>query len=402
MENLFAFLAVIGLLILVHEFGHFIVAKWCNVGVLKFAIGFGPAIFRRRIGETEYQIGPIPLGGYVRMVGDMPDMITGEQPTDEAVRGEDSEVSQSADSESKREEEPALVQEMIKDRDRWFIEKGFWQRSAIVVAGPFFNFLYAFLAVGIGVFFYGSIVPLEEARIGAVHSNSPAEIAGIESGDLIEKIGDIEITSWEHLAQTVNGSRGEEITLLIKRDSETLTMAVSPKRKEIPTFDGSVEERFLMGVGPTTKRVEASLLKSAAAGFNWTLSVTLRTLEGLGGMILGKISPKELAGPVFIYKAAGEQAKEGLESLLYFSALLSVSLAVLNLLPIPVLDGGHLLIFIIEAILGPISMKKKEFAQTVGFFLLIGLMVFAVSNDITREPIEKKSGKNTIRTLNLP
>lgn len=377
MENLIPFLITIGVLIVVHEFGHFIVAKWCGVGVLRFAIGFGPAIFKKRIGETEYRLCPIPLGGYVRMVGDMPDMITGEQETDAEVRGEATE--------EYGENLPPEVERMIKDKSRWFIEKSLWQRTAIVAAGPIFNFLFSLIAVALSLAYFGENVPLNEPRIGDVSVGAPAKEAGLLPGDVILSVDGASIASWDQLAESINASQGKEVRLEVSRAAEIFFLPIVPQEKEINLGPDGKSKRFLIGISPASKHEQVSIFTAAKASLQWNYMVTSKTIEGLWGMIAGHVSPKELAGPVFIYHAAGEQSRKGVESLLYFMALLSVSLAVLNLLPVPVLDGGHLLFFFLEAIFGPIKTSRKEAAQMVGMFLLIGMMVFAVTNDIMRE-----------------
>ena len=370
---------VIGMLIVVHEFGHFIVAKWCGVGVLKFAIGFGPAIYKFRRKETEYQIGLIPLGGFVRMVGDMPDFLTGEQVTDDGVRGEEA---------SNNQKEQVLIPEVaeaIEDRSKWFIEKSFWQKSAIVVAGPLFNFFFSLVIVFFAVIFFGKEVVLEEPIIGKVMSNSPAQKAGLKEGDAILQVSGDEVTKWKQFAKTVHDTTAESFTVKVERNSQILDFTVSPKQKEVPSITGKKVKASFIGVSPMVKRQESGILGAAYFSMLWTLDKTIITYTGLFGMIVGNLSAKDLAGPLFIIDAAGEQAKQGFDNVLYFMALLSVSLAVLNLLPIPVLDGGHLLFFIIEAIIGPLSIKKKELAQQVGLVFLLGLTIFAIHNDITRD-----------------
>lgn len=378
-------LIVIGVLVIVHEAGHFIIAKLCGIGIVKFAIGFGPALARFHRRETTYQIGAIPFGGFVRMVGDMPDMLTGDQSTDDAVR--DGGEGPAADDYMSPELAAAVA-----DRRRWFIEKNFWQRSAVVIAGPAFNYLLAIVVVAFAVFIYGGVEISTAARIGGVVAGSPAQKAGLKAGDTVLSIDGKPINSWIELAQTVHDGTGAPITLDITRDDQRLLQKVQPQRKELSDYTGEKKSAYLIGIEPTTLHTSSTFLEAWRYGLIWTLDKTTLTYIGLWGMITGKISPKDLAGPLFIMDAAGEQAREGFDSLLYFTALLSVSLAVLNLLPIPILDGGHLLFFIIEAILGPVSMRKKELAQQVGMLLLIFLMVFAIHNDIFRDTASLKAG----------
>jgi regulator of sigma E protease len=376
---------VIGVLVIVHELGHFVLAKLCKVGVVKFAIGFGPALYRFRRKETTYQLGLIPFGGFVRMVGDIPDMLTGEQLTDESVRGEE-------DRRKPKETTPPELQLALDDRSRWFIEKNFWQRSAIVVAGPLFNYLSAIVVVAFAVFFYGSVELSDEARIGEVMAGSPAKEAGLIAGDLVLAIDQQAVDNWGELAETVHQGTGAPIKLHVRREAQELDLIVQPKQKDLQLSTGDTKQVYLIGIEPTTNHIPVGLGRAWRDGLLWTFDKTLLTYAGLWGMITGKVSPKDLAGPLFIIDAAGKQSRQGLDSLLYFVALLSVSLAVLNLLPIPILDGGHLLFFLIEAIIGPMSMRKKEMAQQVGMLLLISLMVFAIHNDIFRDRSALKKG----------
>lgn len=378
--NIIVPIIVLGVLICVHEFGHFIVAKWCGVGVLKFSIGFGPALYRVRIGETEYQIGLIPLGGYVRMIGDIPDMITGPQVSDSAVRGEEDSAKAAA-----AEEASAMERKLFADRRRWFIEKPLWQRSLIVFAGPFFNFILAFVLILISVASFGEGYINTDAVIGSVMGGSPAEHGGLQTGDRVVALDSKPVADWESLAGSIRNGTGATLDLQIERDSQTLNVQVTPQRKEIAGPDGRQETVYLIGIGPSFGHKPVPVTRAAEIAAKWTWHATARTCEGLVGMLSGVISPKELAGPLFIFGEANRQAEKGMEDLLSFMAVLSVSLAVLNLLPIPVLDGGHLLFFLIEALAGPISMRKKEVAQQVGMLLLLCLMVFAIKNDITRQ-----------------
>jgi regulator of sigma E protease len=370
-------LLVLGILVLVHEFGHFIVAKWCRVGVLKFAIGFGPALFRFRKGETVYQIGLIPLGGFVRMVGDMPDALTGPQASDNAVRGEE------------KEEDPDMtpeVQAMLADRSRWFIEKGLWPRAAIVFAGPLFNFFLAIAFTFICIAVWGERIRDNTPKLGSVMIGSPAERAGLQDGDLVKTLNGADIKSWDELAAKIHDSGGASVHLLVSREGQDLEITAQPEQRSVSTAGGQKSAYFL-GITPveTVNHNPVSVLRAAGDAVEMTYENTLMIYYGIWSMIRGKVSTDELAGPLYIMKAAGHHAERGIEELMYLTATLSVSLAVLNLLPIPILDGGHLFFFFLEALIGPISIRKKEFAQQVGLILLLSLMVFAIKNDIFRK-----------------
>lgn len=370
----FVFVLVIGVLVLVHEFGHFIVAKWCGVGVLKFAVGFGPAILRFRRGETIYQIGAIPLGGFVRMIGDIPDMITGPQDTDDAVREEEA-----------LGEDEELAKTLLADRSRWFIEKSLLAKSAIVAAGPIFNFIFAFFVAAFCGFLYGEEFFVEGPIIGDVIKNSPGEQAGLKTKDEVLKVDGLPVAKWVDFAKSIHDSEGKTLFLEVKRGAETLTLSAKPQSRSLPGPDGKRTKMFYLGLSPATRHEDRSFVESFGYGYQWVKEKTELTYLGLWEMMAGHASTKDLAGPLFIFQEAGRQAARGLESLFYFMAIISVSLAVLNLLPIPVLDGGHLLFFFLEAIIGPISIRKKEVAQQVGMVLLLCLMVFALKNDVVRK-----------------
>jgi len=377
-ESIIAPIAVLGFLIFFHELGHFLVAKWCKVGVLRFSVGFGPAIYKKRIGETVYQLSVIPLGGYVRMAGDMPDMITGPQETDEEVRGEAKE----AQEEEEQEELPPEVKRIIENKEYWFLEKNLWQRSAIVFAGPWFNFVLAAILVFLSVALYGEDVVNEGPVIGQVVKSAPAGEAGLVPDDEVIAIGDQSISSWKELAETIRDSDGSELVMTVRRPSGEREVRVVPEKRRINDPEQGMRDVYLIGIGPSFDRKEVGLVRAAEVGVKWTGYATYRVVVDLWGLITGRVSTDELAGPLFILEEAGRRAKRGLEDVLSFMAILSVSLAVLNLLPIPVLDGGHLLFFIIEGLFGPISIKKKEAAQQLGFVALLCLMILALHNDI--------------------
>jgi regulator of sigma E protease len=381
---------VIGVLVFIHELGHFLVAKWCGVGVVKFSVGFGPAIFRFRRGETVYQLSIIPLGGFVRMVGDMPDMLTGEQVTDSSVRSsteqdESSEQGKQDLSQALGVEVTPELQKCLDDKSKWFIEKNYWQKSAIVFAGPFFNFVLSFVLIFLSAWAYGQYEPVEQAVIGEVIKGSPAEASGLRGDDQVLSVNGSSVSSWIELAETIHASDGSQLSLEIKRGEATIPIEVIPVEKDIRYGDGTSKKAKVIGISGKLNIVEISLGEAVKTATQWTINTTMLTYKGLWGMISGEVSPKDLAGPIFILQAAGEQAEKGFDRLINLTAILSISLAVLNLLPIPVLDGGHLLFFLIEALLGPISIRKKEIAQSVGMLFLLCLMGFAIRNDLVRD-----------------
>ena len=374
---------VLGALIFVHELGHFLVAKWCGVGVLKFSVGFGPVLWKFRRGETQYQLSAIPLGGFVRMIGDLP---------------RDTEIDLEEDEELLREDYGELFDEpetraLIQDRKRWFIEQNLWKKSAIVFAGPLFNFIFAIFVVFLSTLLYGQQSIDERPVIGGILAASPADKAGIQAGDEFVSIDGKMINAWEEAAETIRNGDGSQIEIAIRRDGEPVNISLTPQEKTIPGIDGQPENVFLIGIEPNLVYKSVGFFDAVKNGFVWTFTVTARTYTGLWGMFTGLVSPKDLAGPLFIIGEAGNQAERGMDYLLFFMAILSVSLAVLNLLPIPVLDGGHLMFFALEAIFGPISFRKKEVAQQFGILVLISLMVFAIHNDIQRTFSDESPGR---------
>jgi regulator of sigma E protease len=338
----------LGLLIVFHEFGHFIVAKLCGVGVLTFSVGFGPKLFVRKKGETEYALSAFPLGGYVKMIGEDPD----------------EEVSQA-------------------DRERSFAHKSLFKRCAIVFAGPGFNLMLAVLLLMLVFVFYG--VPVMSTLVSGVEKGSPAEQAGIAKGDRIVAIDGKPVAEWEELSQTIKGSQGKPINLEIRRGSETIKVAVQPTKKEGKSIFGERKDDWMIGIGSQGTIEKGKPGLAVGKAFTQTWDYIKITLLAFYKMITGDVSPKNIGGPILIAQMAGQQAQEGVGNFLHFLAVLSINLGVLNLLPVPVLDGGHLLFFLVEAVIRkPVSVRVREMAQQVGICLLALLMVYAFYNDIVR------------------
>jgi regulator of sigma E protease len=352
MENLIysvgAAVIGLGLLIVFHEFGHFLLAKLSGVGVLTFSVGFGPKIWVIKRGETEYAISAFPLGGYVKMVGEDPD----EQVSPEDV-------------------------------ERSFAHKSLIKRIAIVAAGPVFNLLLAVLLLMVVFTFYG--VPVMSTQVSGVEKGSPAEIAGIQKGDRIVEIDGVPIKEWEELSGTIKGSGGKTLNLQVRRGEETIKITVQPTQKEGKTIFGERKDDWIIGIGSQVTMEKGKPGLSVVRAFYQTYEYCKITLMAFYKMILGDVSPRNIGGPILIAQMAGQQAQEGLGSFLAFLAVLSINLGVLNLLPVPVLDGGHLLFFFVEAVIRkPVAIKYREMAQQVGICLLALLMVYAFYNDIVR------------------
>jgi regulator of sigma E protease len=338
----------LGVLIVFHEFGHFLIAKLSGVGVLTFSVGFGPKLWVKKKGETEYALSAFPLGGYVKMVGEDP------------------------------EEEVKAV-----DVERSFAHKSLLTRTAIVAAGPGFNLLLAVFLLMLVFLFYG--VPVLSNLVGAVEPESPAAQAGIQKGDRIVAVDGQAVTAWEDLSSAIKRSAGETLALRVQRGSQELAITVQPRKKEVKNIFGELKEDWMIGIGSQVSIEKGDPGLAISKAFVQTYEYSKLTLVGLYKMITREVSPRNLGGPILIAQMAGQQAQEGIGSFLAFLAVLSINLGVLNLLPVPVLDGGHLFFFAVEAIIGrPVSVKYREKAQQVGIFLLLLLMIFAFANDIFR------------------
>jgi regulator of sigma E protease len=338
----------LGVLIVFHEFGHFLLAKLSGVGVLTFSVGFGPKLWVKKKGETEYALSAFPLGGYVKMVGEDP------------------------------EEEVKAV-----DVERSFAHKSLLTRTAIVAAGPGFNLLLAVFLLMLVFLFYG--VPVLSNLVGAVEPESPAAQAGIQKGDRIVAVDGQAVTAWEDLSSAIKRSAGQTLALRVQRGGQELPITVQPRKKEVKNIFGELKEDWMIGIGSQVSIEKGDPGLAISKAFVQTYEYSKLTLVGLYKMITREVSPRNLGGPILIAQMAGQQAQEGIGSFLAFLAVLSINLGVLNLLPVPVLDGGHLFFFAVEAIIGrPVSVKYREKAQQVGIFLLLLLMIFAFANDIFR------------------
>ncbi len=343
------FVVVLGILVFFHELGHFLIARLSGVTVVTFSLGFGTKLITRKWGETEYCISLIPLGGYVRLLGDDP-------------------------------AEP-VAPEL---EPRAFLTQAIYKKCAIVMAGPFFNFLLA-LIIFIGIFLTG--VPILKPEIGSVQKGAAASRAGMKPGDLIQEIEGHPIHEWEEIRNTLQELGGKPLSVTVQRADRTLTLSVTPTRQFTEDLLGDTQSLWLMGIMPkgTYTVRQYGLWAATGMGFARTWDIAVLNLSSLVKIFTGKIGSENIGGPILIAQMAQQQAAEGIANILLFIAVISVSLGVMNLLPVPVLDGGHLLFFLIEGVLGrPLDLKIKERMQQVGVFLLASLMVFAFYNDIMR------------------
>lgn len=432
--NLFSIIIVLGVLVFFHELGHFLVARWFGVGVEKFSLGFGPRLFGRKVGMTEYIVSAIPLGGYVKMVGEDPDA----EITDE-------------------------------ERHLSFTHKLVWQRMLIVAAGPVFNLVLAVLIyTGLfGVYGVNGLPPV----VGQIKPNTPAASAGLGYGDRVVEVNGSPVVLWNDIADAIEESDGNPLSITVERSGETRLMEITPEPSTARNIFGEEVPSWAIGIGPIQdpviggvqsgspaekaglkvmdrilavegtplsvwgdvvssitgsegKAVELLLLRDGA---EITLSIQPEQLDGKDGVwrigiapyyevvnkrlgffgcitggvgktwFLGKLMvvglvkmakgniDADLGGPIIIAKMAGDQARVGISSLISFIAFISINLAILNFLPIPVLDGGHLVFFAIEWVTGkPVNDKFRELAHQAGMFLLLSLMVYVFYSDIMK------------------
>jgi regulator of sigma E protease len=347
--TLISFIILLGVLIFVHELGHFIAARISGVGVLKFSLGFGPKIFGRKIGETEYVLSWIPLGGFVKLLG--------ESGTEELSP---------------------------EDEKRSFFKQPVWKRLLIVLAGPVFNFLLA-IVIFMVVLMYG--LPSLTSHIGEVQKDSAAYEAGMLDGDKIVAMDGQKITYWEDIKLVISENKGKEMTVIVERGGEPKPLAVKPKLSKSKNLFGEDVNAYLIGVSPSGKTVieRRNPWDAIMGSILKTWEISKLTVISVIKIFEGVISPRTLGGPIFIAQVAGAQVKEGIIPFILFMAILSINLGVINLFPIPVLDGGHILFYLYEMVTRrEISIKVREISQQIGFVVLLMLMLFIIFIDIER------------------
>ena len=350
MITLISFVILLSVLIFIHELGHFLAARIAGVGVLKFSLGFGPKIIGKKIGETEYVLSWIPLGGFVKLLG-----------------------------ESGNEE---LSPE---DEKRSFFKQAKWKRMLIILAGPVFNFLLA-LVIFIIVSMYG--LPNLTADVGEVQKESAASEAGMMNGDKIITIDGKQVVFWEDIRPIIAEGKGKEMEVVIERGAEKKHLLIKPRLSKSKNIFGEEESTYLIGVSPSGKMTNSkkkSLGMQSLSSVDKTWYISKLTVISVVKMFEGVISPRTLGGPIFIAQIAGAQVKEGIIPFILFMAVLSINLGVINLFPIPVLDGGHIFFYLIEIVTRrDISIKVKEISQQIGFVILLMLMLFVIFIDIER------------------
>jgi regulator of sigma E protease len=358
---LIPFLFVLSLVVFFHELGHFLIARWCGVRILVFSIGFGPEIvgFNDRYG-TRWKISAIPLGGFVKFFGD-----------DNAASVPDASRIASMDA---------------GDRAQSFACQPVFKRAAIVVAGPLANFLLA-IVIFAGVFMlYGK--QTMSARVDSVVPGSAAAEAGFQPGDLVVAINGHTIDDFAHMQRIVSESGGESLEITVQRVGTTLALTAIPVLEEKKDAFGNVRRTGILGIqrSPAAEDLKFRPIAPPQAiwmGVQETWSVIDRTLGYIGGVIAGREAANQLGGPIRIAQMSGQVASFGFVPLIQLAAVLSVSIGLLNLFPIPLLDGGHLLFYLIEGIRGrPLSERAQEVGFRIGLAIVLMLMIFATFNDI--------------------
>ena len=352
------FLIVLTALVFVHELGHYLIARLNGVRVEVFSVGFGPEIFGwTDKAKTRWKFSLIPLGGYVKMFGDMN---AASVPDPDAVR---------------------LSEE---ERREAFPFKRLSQRVWIVAGGPLANFLFAVVLLA-GLFsFVGQ--PFTPAVVGDVQADSAAEAAGMQPGDKILEIDGAAIERFEEVQRIVRLSPEQPLNIRVERDGGLVDLVAIPRRTVFDDNFGNSQEIGLLGVSRSgVDYVRHGPIESVWRASEETIAITLGTLKAVGQMVVGTRSAKELGGPIRIAEMSGQVAEIGVVSLIWFMAVLSINLGLINLFPIPMLDGGHLLFFAIEAVRGrPLGDRAQEYGFRIGLALVLSLMVFATWNDIIR------------------
>jgi regulator of sigma E protease len=350
MITVLATIIVLGVLVFVHELGHFLVAKFFGVRVDAFSLGFPPKLLHKQIGDTDYRLSVIPLGGYVKLFG--------ENPGDEVPP----------------ELEPVS-----------FSHQPLWHRFLIVMAGPTFNLLFA--AVALCLVFTFSGIPYLTTTVGGVKEGSPAAQAGLEKGDQILSVAGQKVSRWEELSQKIRGIGEHPLTLSVKRGEKVFPVTLTPESMETTDIFGAKVSAVIIGIssGDQVATEHVGPFKALEQGVVYTGRLTWLTVESLYKLLARQVPLKSIGGPILIAQVAGRQAEMGAAYLIQFMAALSVNLFLLNLLPIPILDGGHLFFFTLEAIRGkPVEIKHREMAQGLGLMLILALMLLVFYQDILR------------------
>lgn len=354
------FLFVLTVVVFFHELGHFLVARWAGVKVLTFSLGFGPELagFNDRHG-TRWKLSAIPLGGYVKFFGD--------------------------ESEASTPSTETLSRMSADERSYSFHHKGVAPRAAIVAAGPIANFLLAIVIFSTMFMFLGK--PSTTARVDSIQAGSAAAAAGFKTGDVISGIDGQAIDSFSDMQRIVSTKAGQTLTFDVKRDSTTLKITATPELREMKDSFGNVHRLGVLGISRATTAGDSvtqpvSPPTAVWLGIKETWFVIDRTFSYIGGVFTGREAADQVGGPIRIAQISGQVATIGFAALIHLAAVLSISIGLLNLFPVPLLDGGHLLFYAVEAIRGkPLSERAQEMGFRIGLALVLMLMVFATYND---------------------
>lgn len=357
LQNLFSFIAIISVIVFVHEFGHFFVARLCGVKVEEFSIGFGKKLFSfRDKKKTLWKFCLLPFGGYVKMFGD---------------------ASAASNPDAK------AIAKMTEDEKKIsFVGKNVYQRMAIVVAGPVANFILAIIIFTFLFYHNGKtqVLPIIDELV----EGSAAQGAGVLVKDEILEINQQKISDFNEIRQIVIESKARELNFKIKRDGEIISLKFSPKIEKRKDFFGEEVEMPTLGIAASqVTSIKLNLGESFVMANVETYQISIKIFQTLGELITGERSIKELGGPVKIAKYSGKSMEMGMLVVLWFAAMISINLGVMNLLPIPVLDGGHLFFYLIEALRGKaLPMKTQQIAFNFGLSLVLTLMIFTTANDL--------------------
>ncbi|MDD2966074.1 MAG: RIP metalloprotease RseP [Desulfovibrionaceae bacterium] len=342
---------VLGALIFFHELGHFAVARWFGMGVSRFSLGFGPILCSFTKGKTQYALSAVPLGGYVSLVGESDD---------------------------------AELPEGFSPQESFALRPA-WQRLLVVAAGPIANFVLAWFVCWVLAIGYGQVIALPE--IGGIVAESPAAKAGIQTGDRVLAVDDTPIGTWAEMSDAIAASKGKSLTFLVQRGTESLPVTLTPQLSKRKTIFGEEEEAWLAGVRSSgaVETLPLSFAESFPAANARTWELIDLTWQGFVKLAQRVVPADQVGGPIMIAQMVGQSAEAGLAALLALTALISVNLGILNLLPVPILDGGQIVFCLVEMVIRrPINETARGIAMRVGFALLMALMVFATYNDIVR------------------
>lgn len=357
------FLFVLTVVVFVHELGHFLVARWYGVRVLVFSIGFGPELFgfNDRYG-TRWKVSAIPLGGYVKFFGDENAASVPDQAAAAAMSEAERKVS--------------------------FVHQKVGPRAAVVVAGPLANFILAIVIFALAAMIYGR--PSTLPRVDTVVPNSAAAAAGFQPGDVVQSINGRTIRSFSDMQRIVSFSAGEELTIVVDRGGKPVTLKATPALQNQKDNFGNTHRMGVLGITRSMAADEArfervGFLTAVGLGFTETWALVEQTMTYIWRIFAGRASADQLGGPIMIAQMSGQVASVSFSLLVQFVAMISVSIGLLNLFPVPLLDGGHLLFYSIEAVRGrPLSERAQEYGFRIGMALVLMLMVFATYNDIGR------------------